>query len=59
MTVRLGRPYCSIFCILLESGCSPTIVNGKFTQKLKYKPDESMEWKKQAGNFMHKCIVNL
>ena len=38
------------FQILLESGCSSTIVMGRMVEKLKPEKDDVTQWQAQAGN---------
>ena len=37
--------------VLLDSGCSATIINSKFTEKLRVKRNDNTKWSTQAGNF--------
>ena len=38
------------FTILLDSGCSSTIVMKRITEKLNTKRDDVMQWQSQADN---------
>ena len=59
MNNRQGRAKFNNFQILLESGCSPTIVMRRLFEKLKIKRYATMQWKTQTGNITtnHKVKV--
>ena len=51
MNTLSGREKFRNFRILLESGCSSTIVMGKMKSKIKQKTSEINMWETQAGKF--------
>ena len=50
MNTRKGKAKFKIFRILLDSGCSSTIVMGGIIQKLGPEEDTPMQWNRQAGS---------
>ena len=50
MYTRKGRAKLKNFSILLDSGCSSTVVMGRLVNKLGLKEDTPMQWNTQAGN---------
>ena len=59
MNTRRGKAKFWNFCILLDSGCSSTILMGRLVKKLapdKYAP---MQWHAQAGNITTNLKVKV
>ena len=59
MNTRKGRARFKNFCILLDSGCSSTIVMGNPVENLYPKKLASMQWNTQAGNITTNLKVKI
>ena len=61
MNTRKGRSIFKNFRVLLDSGCSSTIVMGRPIEKLHPEQDALIQWNTQAGNITtnNKVKVNF
>ena len=61
MNVCQGRPEYRSFCLLLDNGCSSTIVNRQRTKNIKnkYTHVNYTKWSTQAGNGKNIFILNF
>ena len=59
MNTRNGKAKFKIFRILLESGCSSTIVMGRIIEKLCPENDAPMQWNTQAVNITTNLKVKI
>ena len=59
MNTRKGRVKFKNFCILLDSGCIPTIVMGRLIEKLHHDKYALMQWNTQAGNITTNLKVKV
>ena len=59
MNTRKGRTKLKNFRIILDSGCSSTIVTRRLVEKLNPEKYAVMQWKTQAGNITNNLKVNV
>ena len=59
MNTRKGGAKFKNFCILLDSGCSSTIVMGRQVEKIYPEGDAPMQWNTQARNIMTNLKVKI
>ena len=59
MNTRKGKAKFKKFWILLDSGCSSTILIGRLVEKLYSKKDAVMQWHTQASNITTNIKVEV
>ena len=59
MNTRKGRAEFKNFRILLDSGCSSTILIRRLVEKISPEKDSVMQWQTQAGNITNNFKVKI
>ena len=59
MNTRKGKSKFKNFCILLDTGCSSTIVMVRLVEKLSAEKDAPMQWNTKAGNITTNIKVKV
>ena len=59
MNTRKGKKKFINFCIILDIGCSSTIVMGRLIEKLRPEKDTIMQWNTQARNITTNIKVKI